>query len=63
MVFAWKIVKKAGVVLHKDGSEIRTFFTGTKRNKVFRRFFESRRRIIKYPTPSYEDNSAVIQHI
>lgn len=29
---------QAGVVLHTNGSEIRAFFIGVKRTKLFRRF-------------------------
>ena len=39
VVFSWKILKQAGVALHTNGSEIRAFFTGVKRTKIFRRFF------------------------
>ena len=52
VAFAWKIVKQIGVALHTNGSEIRAFFTGVKRTKIFRRFFESLGRTIKGPTPS-----------
>ena len=63
VAFAWKIVKQTGVALHTNGSEIRAFFTGVKRTKIFRRFFESLGRTIKGPTPSYEDNDATIHQI
>ena len=63
VAFAWKIVKQAGVALHTNGSEIRAFFKGVKRTKTLRRFFESLGRIIKGPTPSYEDNDATIHQI
>ena len=39
--FAWKVVKQNGVAHHTNGAELRAFFTGIKRTKVFRRFFES----------------------
>ena len=61
VVYAWKSSKQAGVALHTNGAEIRAFFAGVKRTKVFRRFFESLGRPIKGPTPSYENNNAVIQ--
>ena len=32
IVFAWEIVKRAGVVLHVNGSEIRVFFYRSKKN-------------------------------
>ena len=61
VVFAWKIIKQVGVVLHTNGSEIRAFFTGVKQTKIFRRFFESIGRSIKGPAVSYEDNNTAIQ--
>ena len=55
VVFTWKIVKQVGVALHTNSSEIRVLFTRVKRTKIFRRFFESLGRTIKYTTPSYEE--------
>jgi len=63
VVFAWKIVKQAGVALHTNGSEIRAFFTGVKRTKIIRRCVVSLGRTSKGPTPSYEDNDATIHQI
>ena len=61
--YACKIVKQSGVVHHTDGAEIRVFFIGIKRPKVFRRPFESLEKSIQGLTPSYEDNNAAIQKI
>lgn len=61
VVFAWKIVNQGGVALHTNGLEMRALFTGVKRTKVCRRFFESLKRKIKGPTPLYENNNATIQ--
>ena len=63
VVFAWRTNTQVGVALHTNESEIRAFFTGVKRTKVFRRFFESLGRKIRGPTPSYEDNNATIHQI
>ena len=63
IAFSWKVVKQDGVAHHTNGAELRAFFTGVKRTKIFRRFFESLGRPILGPTPSYEDNNAAIQQI
>ena len=41
VAFAWKIIKQVEVALLTNGSEIRVYFTGVKRTKIFSRFFES----------------------
>jgi len=63
VVYAWKVVKQSGIVLHTNGSEIRSFFKGIKRTILFRRFLESVGKPVKGPTPAYEDNDAAILQI
>ena len=51
VLYAWKTVKQAGVALHANRAEIRVFFTGVKRTKLFRILFESIEGPINVPAP------------
>ena len=63
VVFSWNCTKQSAIMDCTNRSEIKALFKGTKKTKIFRRFLESAGRLLRHPTPTYEDNDATISQI
>ena len=63
VAFAWKSKKQNDVADSTNRAEIKAYFMGIKRGIQFRRFKASMGSPIGHPTPTYEDNDAVISQV